>query len=547
MERYMAHLLKGAEIRTQRFLDSQERDAAQPMYGGIRSTILEPKPTIYALAAAVAVYVNRDSCYYHQRRLYEAINLALDFAGRMQREDGSFDYPSCNFKSAPDTSFCFKRLFAAYRLLVRYDDGTSQMKLLREKYRALMHRALEAILAGGFHTPNHRWGITAALMQGAGLFQDEEAFAGKLRERAGQYLAEGVDGDEYGEYAERSTGNYNAVVNNAMMALYQETGDDRFLGYVRRNLHMMLHYIDPDDTIFTQNSTRQDRGKQDHPDKYFYQYLYLCSREENAEFDAAAHKIIRDNLERGDIAPDCLHIIMNHDEMRNHHFAHFGFLTEYRSYFPNSGVLRVRKPDYCYTVLNGKSSFLFFKSRSMMIGVKLGESYCDIRNFIPQQIRVEDGHCELEATANGWYYLPFQEPPGTSDWWKMDHSKRQKLVSSSVKTVVQIDELEDGLELTVKAEGLSRLPMRLEILVSAGTVLEHDAFYLTAAPGEGMILRKGNLRLQEDLTVMEIGPGFGEHEFQGHYSGEEINASGYTIYCNAYTPLEKKFQIRVIR
>ncbi len=547
MERYMAHLLKGAEIRTQRFLDSQERNPEHSMYGGIRSTILEAKPSIYALATAVAVYVNRDSCYYHQNGLYEAIDLALDFVGRAQREDGSFDFPSCNFKSAPDTSFCFKRLIAAYRLLVRYDDGTRRMELLREKYRTLMHRALGGILAGGFHTPNHRWGIAAALMQGAGLFRDEEDFAKKLKERAGQYLAEGIDGDEYGEYAERSTGNYNAVSNNAMIALYQETGDDRFLGYVRRNLHMMLYYIDPDDTIFTQNSTRQDRGKQDYPDKYFYQYLYLCSREDNAEFDAAAHKIIRDNMERGDLAPDCLHIIMNHKEMMGHRFGHYGFLEEYRQYFPNSGVLRVRKPAYAYTVLNGKSAFLYVKSRAMMVGVKLGESYCDIRNFIPQQIRVEEGRCELEATAEGWYYLPFREPQGTSDWWKMDHDRREKLINSSVRTTVQIDELEDGLELTIKAEGLKGVPMRLEVLTDAGIVLENEAFYLTAGAGEGMILRKGNLRLQEDLTAMEIGPGFGEHEFQGHYSGEEINASGYTVYCNAYTPFEKKFRIRVVR
>ena len=54
------------------------------------------------------------------------------------------------------------------------------------------------------------------------------------RNRRARYLAEGIDGDEDGEYAERSTGNYNAVVNNAMMALFRETGDESYLGYVRR-------------------------------------------------------------------------------------------------------------------------------------------------------------------------------------------------------------------------------------------------------------------------------------------------------------------------
>ena len=61
MERYMAHLRYGAEIRTQQFLDSQEKEAGSLMYGGIRGGVVEAKPTIYALSTAVAVYVDEGS------------------------------------------------------------------------------------------------------------------------------------------------------------------------------------------------------------------------------------------------------------------------------------------------------------------------------------------------------------------------------------------------------------------------------------------------------------------------------------------------------
>ena len=342
MERYMAHLLKGAEYRTRQFMGSQVKNPASLQYGGIKGDIWEAKPTIYALASALAVYFHEDSCFYKSKELYQAVDLALDFIARTQREDGSFDYPSCNFKSAADTSFCFKRLIAAYRLLVKYGNPADEaIRVLKEKYLTIMHKALDAIREGGFHTPNHRWGIAAALLQGSNLFATEKEFAAGLKNRAEQYLAEGIDGDEDGEYAERSTGNYNAVVNNAMMAMYQETGNEAFLGYVERNLSMMLTYMDPDDTIFTQNSTRQDQGKLEYADKYFYQYLYMCSRERNPAFDGAAHKIIKDNMERGDLAPDCLHIVMNHDEMMGYHFEEYGFLEEYRKFFRHAGVLRV--------------------------------------------------------------------------------------------------------------------------------------------------------------------------------------------------------------
>ena len=617
MERYMAHLLRGAQIRTRQFLDMQVRDKDSVQYGGIRGDIWEAKPTIYGLATAAAVWLNGDSELFHDRRLYEAMELGLDFVARTQREDGSFDYPSCNFKSGADTAFCFKRLFGAYRLLELYNEGDlPEIGSLKGKYLAVMRKALKFIRQGGFHTPNHRWGIGAALLQGAELCAGEEEFARSLRERAGPYLAEGIDGDEYGEYAERSTGNYNAVVNNAMMAMFEATGNEEFLGYVRRNLNMMLTYIDPDDTIFTQNSTRQDRGKQEFADKYFYQYLYLCSREDQPAFDGAAHKIIKDNMERGGLAPDCLHIVMAHKEMMSHRFTHYGFLDEYRSFYPNSGVLRVKRPGFTYTVMRGKTAFLYVKRGDLMVHVKLGESYCDIRNFVPEEITVEKrtetgprtgsrlekpeakrqaagatsemsekrqaagatpemvekqqaaepemevmrqageaqgkqtgepaGYCcRLRAGADGWYYLPFKESPGTSDWWKMDHGKREKLINSHLDTEVVIDELDDGLELTIKADGLDRLPLRLEVCVPAGAVVEHSSFWLKAGAGEAMILRDGYVTVRDRGKGMVMGPGFGEHEFQGHYSGEEINAFGYTIYCNGYTPLEKHVQIRM--
>ena len=546
MERYMAHLLKGAEYRTRQFMGSQVKNPASLQYGGIKGDIWEAKPTIYALASALAVYFHEDSCFYKSKELYQAVGLALDFIARTQREDGSFDYPSCNFKSAADTSFCFKRLIAAYRLLVKYGNPADEViTVLKEKYLTIMHKALDAIREGGFHTPNHRWGIAAALLQGSNLFATEKEFAAGLKNRAEQYLAEGIDGDEDGEYAERSTGNYNAVVNNAMMAMYQETGDEAFLGYVERNLSMMLTYMDPDDTIFTQNSTRQDQGKLEYADKYFYQYLYMCSRERNPAFDGAAHKIIKDNMERGDLAPDCLHIVMNHDEMMGYHFEEYGFLEEYRKFFRHAGVLRVKKPAYTYTVLNGKSAFLYFKSKGTTLCVKIGESCCDIRNFIPQTIEELPDGCRLEAEAQSWYYLPFKEKQDTSDWWKMDQSKREKLISSRLKTTLEIREKEQGLELNLKAEGLDRLPLRLEICIPAGVSIEHPAFALEAGAGESMILKDGYLEIHDGLTTVEIGPGFGEHSFKGHYSGEEINSAGYTVYANGYTPLEKHFSLRV--
>ena len=51
--------------------------------------------------------------------------------------------------------------------------------------------------------------------------------------------------------------------------------------------------------------------------------------------------------------------------------------------------------------------------------------------------------------------------------------------------------------------------------------------------------------MKDSDRELVMGPGFGSHEFKGHYSGEEVNDSGFTVYCNEYTPLEKVFKICV--
>ncbi len=544
MKRYMDKLIRSADKRVTDFIHNQVKDPGRKDFGGMRTPIIEAKPTIYVLATAAAVYFNEGSIYYHDPKLLQAMSHALDFVAACQREDGSFDYPSCNFKSAPDTSFCFKRLIAAYRLFLKYDEK-NDTKEIKEKYSQILRKALEAIKDGGFHTPNHRWAICAALWQGANLFSEDPS-SGDFLARAQEYLAEGIDGDSDGQYAERSTGGYNAVVNNAMIAMYEESHDEKYLGYVERNLHMMLTYIDPDDTIFTQNSTRQDQGKTEYMDKYFYQYLYITSLSFNAEFDAAAHKIIKDCAESGREAPDCLHIIMQNDAMLQYHFTGYGFLEQYRCHYPTPGVIRVKTPKFGYTVLQDSTTFLFLKVKDTLIYVKIGESYCSVRNFIPQTLEVSEDEYTMTSEVQSWYYLPFQNYNRTSDWWEMDHSKRELLHNSEVKITVTVKEQEDGLQLKINSEGLDRLPLRLNICVPSGCILENEHFYLQAEKGSNMILRDGYINLTHNNNRIQIGPGFGMHEFPGHYSGEEKNTQGYSIYFNDYTPCDRLINFKIL-
>lgn len=555
MKRYIDYLIRSEEHRVDEMLFLQIKDKNDLCYGLMRGDVIEAKPTIYMMAMALALYLNSRSRYYKSEKLMEALQLAADGVARVQRKSGYIDYPCCNFFSAPDTSFCYKRLNDGYRLMKKYQD-VADTTILQKKYLAIMRMAAEAIRDGGFHTPNHRWGICAALMQAAKLFADDTEFAKSLMDRTVLYLQEGIDGNSEGEYAERSTGNYNAVVNNAMMAMYQCSKDVKYLGYVERNLNMMMYYIEPNDMVFTQNSTRQDQGKEIFMDKYLYQYLYLLAYdgtdgfikltpEEHARFDGAAHQIIKGCAETGRQAPNCLHLLMIYDKTLDYTFENCGFLKTYHKLFKEAGVLRVKKENYSYTVMKNRSAFLYFNVNGLEAFLKIGESYCEIRNFVPDEMDVQEGKTVLSHTARGWYYLPWKEKQNTSDWWQMDHKKRDLMITSDLHTQVVITELADGLEISVDTDGLERLPLRMELCVPSQTTLENDHFCMETVAGKSMVLSDDYVTMTKGLTSIEFGPGACEHHFKGHYSGEEVNADGYTIYCNTYTPTKRVYTLKV--
>lgn len=555
MKRYIDYLIRSEEHRVDEMLFLQIKDKNDLCYGLMRGDVIEAKPTIYMMATALALYLNSRSRYYKSEKLMEALQLAADGVARVQRKSGYIDYPCCNFFSAPDTSFCYKRLNDGYRLMKKYQD-VADTTILQKKYLAIMRMAAEAIRDGGFHTPNHRWGICAALMQAAKLFADDTEFAKSLMDRTVLYLQEGIDGNAEGEYAERSTGNYNAVVNNAMMAMYQCSKDVKYLGYVERNLNMMMYYIEPNDMVFTQNSTRQDQGKEIFMDKYLYQYMYLIAYdgtdgfikltpEEHARFDGAAHQIIKGCAEAGRQAPNCLHLLMIYDKTLDYTFENCGFLKTYHKLFKEAGVLRVKKENYSYTVMKNRSAFLYFNVNGLEAYLKIGESYCEIRNFVPDEMDIQEGKTVLSHTARGWYYLPWKEKQNTSDWWHMDHKKRDLMITSDLHTQVVITELADGLEISVDTDGLERLPLRMELCVPSQTTLENDHFCMETVAGKSMVLSDDYVTMTKGLTSIEFGPGACEHHFKGHYSGEEVNADGYTIYCNTYTPTKRVYTLKV--
>ena len=560
MRNHYEIIVRESDFRAERSLEIQFLDDPKsPYYGGFRdgNGLVEAKFAIYRFTTMLACYLNPDSRWYRSPVLLERIDLGLSFAERTQRPNGFFDFNDCNFYSAPDTAFCLKRILPVYRYLLSREEEYPECESITKRLEQILRKACDAITGGGFHTPNHRWAIASVM-----------AFCGKLfgepsyTQTAERYLVEGIDCNEDGEYAERSAGNYNRVNNDAMLLLADATGDDTFYEPVMRNLRMMLTYMEPDGSVFTNNSTRQDRGVKSYPTDYYFEYLYMGSRFRVPAFLDAANTIFNGDTARASEHMDCLIYYMRYPELIGTEHDGSGMSSVYRKFYADSNIIRIGGQGYSCSVLDHCADFLYFQSGAFTCGFRIGASFCEHRAFVSQEMHVfsPDGTALSPAQFSasdapariclhekkvGWYYLPFAEPQGTTDWWKMDRSKRDKILGPDMIFDVCIDTVPDGIDLTIRTSGIDKAPLRLEISFDAGCFVETDAFRAEGIPGGGIIVKDGTLLASKGYDCIEIGPCFGTHSFTaGKFGSAGRNAGCFTVYLTDHTCFEHTLRIR---
>lgn len=541
MIKHYRRILSDTEKRAEYFLKYQIMDETLGQYGGLleENGLVQPKHTLIGCSLLIALYLNNESRFYNNMLMLERAELGVDYSARMQRPDGTFDYILCNFYASPDTAFSLWSLIPTYRLLAEKAALPKEIEL-KEKIYSLMERAGHGIASGGFHTPNHRWAIACTLMALCNITGNES-----FRTAADSYLIEGIDGNEYGEYAERSAGNYNQVNNDAMIMLAEETGDDTYLGYVERNLVMMRHYFDPDGSVFTNNSTRQDNGRKVYPGEYYYEYLYMAKKNGNPVFAAAANRIMEDVIERGMMAPDCLCRLMMKPELIQYELEGDGFLDSYREYYKESGIARVKRGDVSYSLIEKGSRFLYFQVGAISTYMKIGVPFFEQREFRIQSMEQTEKGFVMHYNARGWYYKPFKEKPATTDWWAMDNKSRELHRTPDLSIVVTLEEIEGGIQLNMKADGCDRVPLKVELGFSTDTQVKADSFLCDGAAGGAVTVVSGNVRVCRGMDVIKVGPAFANHNFAGgNFGSEPRSLDHFTIYFTDFTNFDRTITLQ---
>ena len=543
MRSHYEQMIRDTEKRALNHLKTQNLDRNSPYYGAfvMPNGVYMQKHALYCIADIGAVYCNLESKLYHDETLLASMLRGLDYVRSQQHENGLFDYITCNFFSAPDTAFCIGIILHLAQYLKGKTELTDGEAVLLEKLDRIIHDGGRGLLEGGFHTPNHRWAIAALLATCGKMYEEDD-----LTNAAFQYLNEGIDCNSDGEYSEKSAGNYNGVNNQAMLLLAEALDDDSFEQHVIRNLNMMLTYWEPDDSIFTANSTRFDKDRLVYPDGYYWFYLYLGAKYSIPEFAAMANYTFDIVREKNILSPNVLIRYMLHPELIDFESDVCGTPTQYHAYYADSGIARVRREGYTYTVMKDKSNFLYVHNGDIKLAVKIGGSFCEHRAFKAETMEMDEtGAFHLHQTMRGWYYLPFPEKPATSDWWQMDNASRPKKLGPDMDIDVTVRDTENGIDVEIRTSGVEGAPWRVELAFSGIDRISNDHMTMPVRGDEVLVLKDSFFTVSNAASTMEVGPAFGVHHFtDGKEDSEAKTPGAATVYLTDYTAFHHVISIR---
>ena len=530
------------------------RDQASPEYGAACTPFKgfgEPGNNGY-IGLLIAAYYNPASAYYRREDVLEDALLAVRYICRKQHPDGTIDLRETTFHCASTVGFDVQVLAYAWRLAHRDSGGTRLEKELEAALFRFLKNGARGMKDGGFHTPNHRWVLASALALCANILGDDGC-----REMCMRYLAEGIDCDENGEYTERSAGIYNVVNNRSLIIVSEEMGMPELLEHVRRNLRMVPCYFEPDGTVFTMNSTRQDNTKKLYPTAYYENYMLMACKDKSPEFAGIAGWLF-DRMERlaaaapSDYAlcsavdvPTWLLRMLLDPSLVDTELPEQALPVAYHRFFRDSGIVRGRREDLSYTILANSPVFLAVQKGTSRVTVRFGSSFYAKGQMISPEITPIEGGYRLQYSYSWGYTRPFENGSPTPFWREMDHGARERVLFKTLTMAVEIREQDGGLALTFSSRGIDELPAKMEFAFEAGGYWETPDILTQTRPGDTLLLKQGSGTYLYDGETFTLSGGCMEHSYTAGMRGTEANdPARFTVYTTAMGQFEKTIVIQ---
>ncbi|MFD0710406.1 hypothetical protein [Paenibacillus sp. GCM10027626] len=522
---------------------------------------LEERPGRGTIGNLLPLYCNRHSSYYASKALEEELRMGAAGMLASQHASGCISLANCNIDSPPDTAFAVHAIAVLYQLADRFGPDTACLREVKDALALFLKRAEPCLLTGGIHTPNHRWVMAGALAKMYEFTGGDERY----RQRAFQYIDEGLDLTADGEWTERSNAFYNGEI--AMHFYHAGTifGHEPILEAIRHNLLMMRYMLHDDHTIVTDYSGRQDLGTvQRFRDTYYIASHLMASYYKDDQLAALA-AITELSSAKGWLAlaywlleeermelhdPPALsdrYTVLLGEGVKTAVPTQIPYLGQ-RERFPHgASVLRHRNGKLSVTAMAGQTNLLAIQyGAARMIGLKLTAGWFGVAGIAFPTIRktAVRSEYELDIELEGCYFapLPRAHTEGLNGRYAdMPNHLRAKTHVQILPIMVRLTMLEDGVALRVVSEETPNIYLQLVCMFDKTGTVAGDGLEIDPATQVRM-LKNGDALFSRGTDHIRLSAGSWEHP--DIVSRNDVVADALNVAINWQTPANRLFTIQ---
>lgn len=489
--------------------------------------------------------------------------LAGDHLLGAQRLTGRIDLLSVNYDSAPDTGFATQQLCTVIELARRKPVDGHEWQELFDRIETFIRRAVPGLATGGFHTPNHRWVMTSALVQAHALYPDLQ-----VAEVVESYLAEGFDLDEEGMYIERSIGTYDAVNDRSLLLIAENWHVPQARQLVSRNLELDLHLLHADGTAETGLSRRQDYGTRSVPLGLAPCYLLSHAVQPKPLFLRAAEMLWEQSPEPGGHVLWLAYPLMKYGDPD---IAFEGSPGEklpgevpgevlgevpdhYNLFLPKNGIWRVRRGLLSASAFRGSTRLLSLVfGDAELTSLKISQTYFGYETgwFISDSLETEGERAVMvsEGVTNPrrpGYEMPLGRPVPPERWEEMK-LERALYRLPPARSQLEIEPVEGGLDLHyLTLEGLEGVAAQMAFDFPPGGIWETTDTSLKPQKGQTIFLTHGAGRMRYESDVIQISPGAHAHTMWLMREAQTAPDS-VRVLLTFLTPVDAIIEVRIYR
>ncbi|MEX2232886.1 MAG: hypothetical protein WD824_12035 [Cyclobacteriaceae bacterium] len=519
-------------------LERQLTKKGTAYYGAVfdADSVVSPIATAQLIQFLMCAYVSRDSKYYQSKEILQRLTLAANALVNLQHEDGTIDLLTTNFHSTPDLGFTIFPLGLAYSIMLKNNQlDYGDFPLVMKKY---LLKAGEALAAGGIHTPNHRWVVTAGLAWVNSFFPDP-----KYRTRVDQWLAEKIDIDPDGQYNERSTAVYTPITNRTLLDVAIKMKYDFLFDIVRRNLNLTFYFVHSNGEIVTESSNRQDKYLQRNMSGYYLAYNYMALMDKDSRYSGMVDYIQR-TVPLDHLLYMLPHLIEDPALLRDLPEPK-PLLTDYHKYFEYSNMVRIREGEVDMSIITNNPTFLtFFKGEAALEAVRLSAAFFGKGQFESQQLQRDGDTYILSSTMQGPYYQPLTKealPVDAEAWGQLPRSEREQSEIQTLQTKIYITQAGGKAKIKVVVDGPKNLPVVVEFGFRMGGILK-NVKQKQGIDNAYLIRNGGYVIYEKGKHSIKIGPGTGAHKWT-QLRGALPKLQADCVYFTNYAPCEFEFAI----